>query len=1095
VYGSDFDGREKDGMDCVLATADLKKAFNTTNRSTVVREAQRIAGAGRIMMTRWQDRTYTFEGEVRGLGYNRGTDAGAMLSVWGFDRWISTDTSTQMRSYRDGKQVVTIAPCNYSDDRNPNSRGSDVENGRFQTEVLNEMVLWGSKEGATFHTEGPKAPCLLIFSQIINGERTKNPEGVDSLELCGTHIARSDRQRILGIIVSTKPSLFSEGDKSCLFKTSTRETTYKIQAQKIINNYGYFLEPNLQYLVGTAYRLQSLREEQTPERLRTVCMAYIVGKLQFGLALYYVRSTICQLNIMRFYYGMAVSAVANLSAYETLGASCCASQSVNENNASFILLLRITGFLTLRQLAIKQARSIVSQLLNVRPEWFSNPNTRLQVIEEKKQKQASESGLPYIPSYCEKAKVGTLVYDLWELCKSSLGEDVGTISLRDDGSGINRYKRSWLLAAEACTEDNTKSGLSARIRETYAIKMKFELRVLEINDRKLKRRTPSNPLQLSKTCKIYPPDFSEISSNLSRISFDCGMRIPGIRLNSEYIGLQCVACGDKYTLSKNKSDIRCAECKRYIHKACCRKLKLISGYFACEQICYNILPNSLASRKLRYGDSIGCTKSPARTKCVICGLSIAEWINTKDDNRTVYNDRVSLCSERCGFGMHQDCRNALERIQKAENAPSVPIATCSDITYWIQPNVISSTNFETLSGPAHLEYLIDCGDIIRVRRLSDKRKIRYDNPISDFTCEFCQLEIPIEQEDHLWSHCMGLRGTPPSRDPLEAVYRVKRRCLELAIATPDSILAADNLTRDPVTPSNDASLDGHALTGYTRTIPSVAPRIQNPETLRVREQALFSTVLKTPAKKKPKLKSESKARLTSKNTRYNLRSSAIPKPTISKRNYSTVTPPRSGRTDRLSEAWTPSKSPRPKRYNCTDPNDLSPATSQNRYSVLVVESTEPDKNIEEIQSLHVLRCDLGTKQSRCINKNGKQRTTFRKTAPKKAKKSSPSVTPTPLGAKAPNSSNLASSSQYPLRGIYVEKRGRSHRYNLRLRPSQTRSGDHFDSTLSNNTETLAKVRGCNFRLSSRSTGASSHSEPPAALGAPGLPATADLKFS
>ena len=74
-----------DGMDCVLATADLKKAFNTAKRSTVVREAQRIAGAGRIMMTRWQDRTYTFEGEVRGKGYNRGTDAGAMLSVWGFD--------------------------------------------------------------------------------------------------------------------------------------------------------------------------------------------------------------------------------------------------------------------------------------------------------------------------------------------------------------------------------------------------------------------------------------------------------------------------------------------------------------------------------------------------------------------------------------------------------------------------------------------------------------------------------------------------------------------------------------------------------------------------------------------------------------------------------------------------------------------------------------------------------------------------------------------------------------------------------------------------------------------------------------------------
>ena len=142
----------------------------------------------------------------------------------------------------------------------------------------------------------------MVFSQIINGKRSIRPEGVNTLNLGGTTITRSDRQRILGIVVSTKPSLSSTGDQTSLFKTSNRESIYKIQAQKIIDRYGYFLEPNLQYLVGTAYRLQSLREEQTPERLRTVCMTYIVGKLQFGIALHYLRSTKCQLNAMRFYY-------------------------------------------------------------------------------------------------------------------------------------------------------------------------------------------------------------------------------------------------------------------------------------------------------------------------------------------------------------------------------------------------------------------------------------------------------------------------------------------------------------------------------------------------------------------------------------------------------------------------------------------------------------------------------------------------------------------------------------------------------------------------------------------------------------------------
>jgi hypothetical protein len=354
-----------DNIDCVLCTADLKKAFNSTNRSTVVREAQRIAGAGRIIMTRWVDRVYTFEDEKRGYCHNRGTDAGAMLSVWGFDRWISTDTSTQMVSNSEGVLPVTLAPCNFSDDRNPNSSGTDVENGRFQGEVLNKMVAWANSEGAAFHTKGAKAPGILVFSQKIKGVQTRMPYGVGDLTLDNVAIRITERQRILGLVISTQPALFSEGNKSSLFKSAEKEKCYTIQAKKLIDTYGYFLEPNLQYLIGTAYRLQSLREEQIPEKLRMVCMGYIVGKIQFGIALHYIRSTKVQLNTIRFYYAMAVSAVANLSAYETLGASCCANQSVGEGNGSYELLLQITGFQSIRQLAIKQAKSIIKCLMYV----------------------------------------------------------------------------------------------------------------------------------------------------------------------------------------------------------------------------------------------------------------------------------------------------------------------------------------------------------------------------------------------------------------------------------------------------------------------------------------------------------------------------------------------------------------------------------------------------------------------------------------------------------------------------------------------------------------------------------------------------------
>ena len=61
-------------------------------------------------------------------------------------------------------------------------------------------------------------------------------------------------------------------------------------------------------------------------------MANFTGKLRFCAAFYYLRTTERQLDTVRFYYGMAVSAILGLTAYETLGASCCKRYIVTKGN-------------------------------------------------------------------------------------------------------------------------------------------------------------------------------------------------------------------------------------------------------------------------------------------------------------------------------------------------------------------------------------------------------------------------------------------------------------------------------------------------------------------------------------------------------------------------------------------------------------------------------------------------------------------------------------------------------------------------------------------------------------------------------------------
>ena len=772
---------KEDGYSPVIKVADLKKAYNVTKRSTVVAEAQRIAGAGRLIMTRWKDRTYTFEGQVRGHEYNRGTDAGAILAVWSFDRWISTDRSCQKRALPDGRNSVILETCNFSDDRNPSAKGSDVQNGRFQNEVVDGMEHWAMDEDAEFHLTGPKEPGLMIFTQLLaDGSSSKIPTNIADIRFFNSPIKITSRQKILGLTVTTEPFLFSQGNNSSLFKTKKNEEIFTIQAREMINKYGYFLDPDLSFMVNCAYRYHQLRDEITPSKMKTIISAYFLGKLRFAISMHFLRCTQKQIDTMRFYYGMAMSAILDVSAYETLGASCCFNRTVSDSHEPFKQLCKIVGLPTLKDLAIKDAKSCIEQIFIARKEWFKPNNARQwdkEIMRYELQKEKSEK---FYPKYLNPERKGTLVEDLWNLANMKydliLHDDLGdAVPEHTTYVANNVYRRNWLLAMEA-SKAEYRTGIQSRARQIYRVKSLHDIEALERNDRRLKRRTPTKPLVASRTCRVYPPDVDGRSDytkeiSLDRYEFSCSHLTPTMHLEADIdeSAILCRACGDIIKSKNLKKSLDCTSCSQKIHHTCAKKLAIRKNFQCCD-IKKRIVPIELGKLRTREIEPLSPKIVPGKDRCLICG-------------DVKINENVVFCRTNCGFFVHHACCKALENVQKTLSIAPLKSGSweCNEISHWIGPEAVPDI-LETSLTLTRVRQLIRLCHIERVIVHRDTRKRRYDNPADDLICPHCSEIVPLEQRDHLWSHCVALKSSPVSKDRFEATHRVKRRCIEIASA-------------------------------------------------------------------------------------------------------------------------------------------------------------------------------------------------------------------------------------------------------------------------------------------------------------------------
>ena len=814
-----------DGLSAVMVFCDLVKAFNSANRTTIVECAQKICGAGRIFRTRFENRTYTFEGEVRGIEYNRGVDAGTQISVRGFGWSMDTDCSTTTAN------TGLLCHPNYSDDRNITGSGSFVQSGKFQETISCSTAAqcststcaretdcgtpcsycWAKRERITYHETGSKSPEACVFTQVINGTETGIPDRAYDLKLGPVSIPVVDRQRVLGLHIATHPKVDGRDKKlskienlRAEFSSQNSQSMYERQAWDIIHKYGYFLEPDLNAFRSCAYRFQSLKDEQTPERLWLANMSYFVGKMRFCAAFYYLRSTQKQLETLRFYYGMSVSAILGLTAYETLGATCCKNMTVTSKNDSMKKLLAYLELPTLEQLAIKDSRVVVSQICSIHPEWFLPKNRRLAKKESERKEKCAENGIDYYPIFCNLKFKDTLVFDCWNLGKQGQSDIV--LGKPENKSGpatsdrsknskqsekctrLRPYQRVWKLLIENTHEDQSQCARAVEIKEAFKVACLRDLGILEANDRQFLCRTPNKILAPDKRCPVYPPQWidPELLRGAPVLNFSCLSPSPKLFFNKIYDKMKllnefpCLFCGDFVNKKSSKKCINCNSVDRVVHSWCLERSRVDISAFSCSKITEHYAPISLGASKLRPLQGLSAMVKPSRCRCLICGDPVASWEPGDVDISHSFYDSVVPCSfsrdiaRPCRFGIHKICGEIHHSMFLGKPFDSSSFK-CTEVKYAVFPETVSSL---TQGGEGTESLISYVRSECPVKFSADRRKRRYEN--ANNVCTFCNTEIPRAQSNHIYQHCPAVHATPPVIDPRSDLRAEALRCLAIA---------------------------------------------------------------------------------------------------------------------------------------------------------------------------------------------------------------------------------------------------------------------------------------------------------------------------
>ena len=327
---------------------DLVKAFNSTKHETIIEEAEKQFGAGKLISSWLTNRSYTFKhgpvNQTRGQNANQGVPAGTLIGVECFLLFIATVTSLT------NKNAILLWAALYADDTSPLVKESNLID--FQ-KALDFSIEWGAKNNVKFHLSGDKAPTYLAY--LKKGQSL--PIIAQTLNLGGTPLKRVSKENILGLIRNVRST---EGTQSTL-----------------IDKYGYECEWDITKLKKIAYRLQHIRYDIVPEFMKKLVSAYFVGYMRFSSAVIFSRCSPAHLKTARYYYCMAMAASVGLNTAEALNLSCCKHMSVGKDNSGYKKLLKLTGLPSIREMACLDARSLIKQTELIRPQWFNKSVPRV----------------------------------------------------------------------------------------------------------------------------------------------------------------------------------------------------------------------------------------------------------------------------------------------------------------------------------------------------------------------------------------------------------------------------------------------------------------------------------------------------------------------------------------------------------------------------------------------------------------------------------------------------------------------------------------------------------------------------------------------
>ena len=337
---------------------DLQKAFNRCDRKTMVREAQRKYGAGKLINSWFKNRTYSFASqhgsETRGKDHNCGIPAGTLIGVECFLLFIATATELT------NKNLNLLWAALYADDTSPLVKESKVVD--FQ-KALDWAFEWAKQKGCAFHLYGDKGPSFSAYLK----KGMVYPDCFDSLKLGPADFKRTVETCVLGLDRKMRPVECPESNKSPCSEHSHGT---------LIDKYGYETSWNITKLKQLAYRLQHIKFRLVPEFIRKLVSSYFCGILRYSSSILWLRSSPAHIKRVRYYYCMAMASILGLTASEALNLSCCANESVTTENSSYHRLLERTGLPSIAEMAAQDAQTALKQVCSVRPEWFVEGSVR-----------------------------------------------------------------------------------------------------------------------------------------------------------------------------------------------------------------------------------------------------------------------------------------------------------------------------------------------------------------------------------------------------------------------------------------------------------------------------------------------------------------------------------------------------------------------------------------------------------------------------------------------------------------------------------------------------------------------------------------------